>query len=108
MAQREIEVILLRQLASYLAMPIFLVDKDGTLIFYNEPAEALLGQRFEDTGEMPASQWAPASTPTLEDGSPLPADELPLTVALRERQPAHLRVCIEGHDHIRRCIEAVA
>jgi hypothetical protein len=30
-----VELILMRQLASYLATPIFLVDADGTLVFYN-------------------------------------------------------------------------
>ena len=39
MPQQEIEMILVRQLASYLAMPIFIVDPQGTLVFYNEPAE---------------------------------------------------------------------
>ena len=46
MAQHAIEVILMRQLASYLAMPILLVDPVGTLLFYNKPAEGLLGQHF--------------------------------------------------------------
>jgi len=58
MPQQAIEVILMRQLASYLAMPIFLVDPSGDLLFYNEPAEALLGHRYEETGEMPLVQWA--------------------------------------------------
>lgn len=35
MPQKAIELILTRQLASYLAMPIFLVDAAGTLVFYN-------------------------------------------------------------------------
>jgi len=39
----EIELILMKQVASYLATPIFLVDRAGTLLYYNEPAEALLG-----------------------------------------------------------------
>ena len=34
MAQKEIEVILTRQLASYLAMPIIIMDSVGTLLFY--------------------------------------------------------------------------
>jgi hypothetical protein len=33
MPQQAIEVILMRQLASYLAMPIFLVDPGGNLLF---------------------------------------------------------------------------
>ena len=55
MSQKPIELILMRQLASTLAMPIFLVDADGTLAFYNEPAERVLGMRFEETGEMPGA-----------------------------------------------------
>ena len=45
MSQKAIELILMRQLASSLAMPIFLVDPSGNLVFYNEPAEQLLGSR---------------------------------------------------------------
>ena len=44
-AQKPLEIILMRQLASYLAMPIFLVDPRGDMLFYNERAEAILGTR---------------------------------------------------------------
>ena len=54
MSQQEIEVILSRHLAECLAMPIFIVDPAGNLIFYNEPAEAILGQNYNETGMMPA------------------------------------------------------
>ena len=47
-----IELILMRQLASHLRIPIFLVHGRGTLLFCNEPAEALLGLRFDEAGEM--------------------------------------------------------
>jgi len=53
MSQQEIEVILARHLAEYLAMPIFIVNPDGDLIFYNEPAEAILGTRYSETGSCP-------------------------------------------------------
>src|SRR5206468_1146467 len=33
-SQQEIEVILTRQLATYLAVPVFIVDPEGTLLFY--------------------------------------------------------------------------
>ena len=108
MAQRDLELILFRQLASCLAMPIFLVDAQGNLVFYNEPAELLLGQRFEETGEMPADEWATAWTPTDEAGEPLPPGALPLSAALAEERPAHRQFWICGHDQIRRRIEAVA
>ena len=38
-------------------MPIVIVDATGTLIYWNEPAELLLGLRFEESGEIPASEW---------------------------------------------------
>jgi len=108
MTQREIELILTRQLASYLTLPIFIVDPDGTLLFYNEPAEAILGRRFEETGEMPVGEWAQIYTVTEDDGTSTPVDELPLMIALRERRPSHRRVHIRGLDSVRREIEVTA
>lgn len=108
MAQKEIEVILLRQLASYLATPVFLVDPQGTLIFYNEPAERILGLRFEETGEIAAAEWATAFAPTDENGKPLAPERLPLAVALKERRPAQASLWIQGLDQVRRHVEVTA
>lgn len=108
MSQKPIEVILMRQLASSLAMPIFVVDAGGSLLFYNEPAERLLGLRFDETGEMPASEWATAWDPTEDDGGPLAPERLPLMVAVAERRPAHGAFWIRGLDGTRRHIEATA
>jgi PAS domain-containing protein len=105
MPQQEIEVILVRQLASYLAMPIFIVDLQGTLVFYNEPAELILGRRFEETGEMPMAEWSTIFTPTDEAGQPMAPEELPLAIALAERRPAHRGLWIQGLDKVRRHLE---
>jgi len=108
MSQKPIEVILMRQLASTLAMPIFLVDAGGTLVFYNEPAERVLGMRFDETGELPPGEWATLWVPTEADGSPLAPERLPLMVAVAERRPAHGEFWIRGMDGERRHIEATA
>jgi PAS domain S-box-containing protein len=108
MNQQEIEVILARQLADYLALPIFLVDQEGNLLFYNEPAEKILGHRYEETGPLPAAEWATIFQPTDEDGRPLPPDQLPLIVALREARPAHSGFWIRGLDGVLRQIEVIA
>ncbi len=108
MPQREIEVILTRQLASCLILPIFIVDPDGTLVFYNEAAEAILGHRFEETGEMPVDEWASAYTATDGSDDPVPPEQLPLMIALRQRRPAHARLEIRGLDKVRRAIEITA
>src|SRR5262245_2901198 len=49
-AQQSVEMILVRQLASYLFVPVLVVDTTGTFIFYNEPAERILGVRFDEPG----------------------------------------------------------
>ncbi|MEX0787356.1 MAG: PAS domain-containing protein [Anaerolineales bacterium] len=108
MAQREIEIILARQLSNYLALPVFLVNPDGNLIFYNEPAERILGKSFEDTGEMPAAEWSTLFQPVDLSGNPLAAEQLPLMQALTLRQPAHDRFWIHGLDGMRRKIEVTA
>jgi len=108
MSQRPVEVILTRQLASTLAMPVFLVDTDGTLVYYNEPAESVLGMRFEETGEMPAAEWATLWNATEADGSPFASARLPLMIAVSERRPAHAAFWIRGMDGTRRHIEATA
>jgi len=108
MAHRDIEVILTRQLASCLATPIFLVDPAGTLVFYNEPAELILGQRFDETGEMPAEEWAAAYTVSDENGSPVTLEQLPLMIALRQHRPTYGRIRIVGLDNVRRLIEVTA
>lgn len=108
MSQKPIELILMRQLAGSLAMPIFLVDAHGTLAFYNEPAEALLGKRFDETGEMTVGEWASVWQPARKDGTPLPAERVPLALAVAERRPARGDFWIHGLDGQHRHIEVTA
>lgn len=106
--QKEIEVILTRQLAGYLTVPIFIIDPDGNLLYYNEPAQAILGQRFEDTGEMAAEEWGAIFTPMDEAGRPLELGELPIIIALRQHRPAMKRFAIIGLDGAKRLIDVTA
>jgi PAS domain-containing protein len=108
MAQYPIELILTRQLASQLAMPVFIVDVQGTLVFYNEAAEGILGRRFEETGAMTAIEWAEVFTPRDEAGRPLAPETLPLMIAVRDGRPAHAHFYIHGFDAVDRCIEVTA
>ena len=96
MSANQIEIILSRQLADCLSIPIFLTDPEGNLIFYNEPAEALLGKRYEETGQMPVAEWATIFNPVDMDGNPLPPEELPLVKTLMHRLPAHGTFWIES------------
>lgn len=105
MAQREVELILVRQLASYLTIPIFVVDPKGTLIFFNEPAEAFLGRRFEETEELSLQEWTGLIAPSQADGSPLTREQRPIIISLEEHRPAHATIWISGSESERHEIE---
>ena len=105
---QSVEMILARQLASYLSMPIFLVDPAGDLLFYNPAAEQLLGMRFEETGQMNADEWSTVFDPIDTDGSPLPPDSLPLMITLTKQKPAHRVLTIRGKDGVERTLHVTA
>jgi PAS domain-containing protein len=107
-AQKDIEVILTRQLAGYLATPIFIVDREGNLSFFNEPAESILGRRFEETGEMPVDEWSRIFTPRDRAGRLLQPSDLPLVIANVEQRPAYGAFSIEGSDGVQRTIHVTA
>lgn len=106
--QQPIEIILVRELASHLATAIFVVDASGTLEYYNEPAEMILGLRFDETGPMPVEKWATAFSPMDEHGALLPPERLPLVIALRQHLHAHDSFWIRGHDGARRFLSVTA
>jgi PAS domain-containing protein len=102
-----IELILSRHLASRLAVPVFVVDRAGDLVFFNEPAEAVLGRRFEEIRSMPFEDWTTAFLPSDVDRA-LAVEDLPLVIALRGGVPAHRTLEIQAGDGTRRTIEATA
>ena len=108
MVPKEVEMILARQLASYLALPMFLVDPNGTLIYFNEPAETILGVRFQETGEMPAGEWGTVFNPHDDHGQVITPDMLPLIIAVTTRHPAHSTFWITAADASRHNIEVTA
>ncbi len=108
MPQKEIEVILARQLAEYLAMPIFIVDPNGDLLYYNEPAESILGSRYVETGPMSANDLAAIFKTVDQDGRPVKSDKLPLVIAMTQKRPEHGSFWIEGLDGALRKIAVTA
>jgi PAS domain-containing protein len=87
--QHPVELIMARGFTSNLATPAFIVDSDGSLIFFNEAAGELLGVHFEEAGAMGPEEWGRRFEPTDLDGRPLPPEELPLSIALTGARPAH-------------------
>lgn len=106
--QKPLELILARNLLTRISTPSFLVDDNGTLVFYNEAAAALLGRSFEDAGQMTAEQWTSAFGPLTVEGEPLEFDEIALTQAIRAGRPAHGSFCIRTGSSDRQEVEAAA
>src|SRR5215472_11793714 len=109
MSQQAVEMILVRQLAGYLFVPVVVADTAGTLIFYNEPAERILGVRFEETGRIDREE-AERLIELSEDPSAGPEDsERPLVVALQQRRPTHARRwLLRRADRVRLQVEVTA
>ena len=108
MGQQPVELILLKQVAGYLATPMFLVDPEGTLIYNNEPAEEILGHRYEETGQMPLQEWGTMFAPADSLGRPIPPEELPLGVAVAEGRPSQGSLWLKGADGVSRHIAVTA
>jgi PAS domain-containing protein len=107
-SQHPVELIMARGFTANLVTPAFLVDREGTLIFFNESAGELLGVSFEEAGPMAPEEWGGRFAPTTLDGEALALEELPLAVALSDGRPAHSPMRIRGADGEVREIEVSA
>lgn len=106
--QQPLELILLRQVASYLAVAMWMMDESGDLIYYNEPAEALLGVHFDDVGTIRAEQLVGMWQVTDPYGNDIADADFPVVVALTKRMPAHRVVRFRGMDGVWREVEVTA
>jgi PAS domain S-box-containing protein len=102
--QKHLTLILAREFASNLATPTLIADARGYLVFYNEAAEAVVGRRFAEVGEMPLDDWAG----TFEAKEPIPTERRPARIALDERRASHLRYRVTSADGVEREVEVTA
>jgi PAS domain-containing protein len=106
--QKHIVLILAREFASNLSTPALIADARGYLVFYNEAAEAVVGRRFSEAGEMPMDDWIAAFEPRTITSEPLPPERRPARIALDERRASHMRYLATGADGLEREIEVTA
>jgi len=105
---KDLVLILARELASNVSTPILVVDARGTLVYFNEAAEKILGQTFQETGELTAEELIKTFRPQRLDGTPMPPDEMPLVTAAARRQPDHAELILTGMDGRTHRVEATA
>ena len=101
-------LLLAREFASTLVTPIYITDRDNTLVYFNEPAERTGGRSFAEAGEMSVRQWAELLRLRSVDGTSVPLKEMPGGIAFIERRPAHARLRLTGLDGVEREIATTA
>ncbi|MDQ4006230.1 MAG: PAS domain-containing protein [Actinomycetota bacterium] len=107
--EHNLVLILARGLASSIATPMMLVDPDGTVVYFNEPAEAILGESYAEVGELTRDEFIDKFyTGEDQSGTKVPPAELPIGVALGKRRPAHRTLTVARADGERRAIAVTA
>jgi PAS domain-containing protein len=106
--QKHLVLILAREFASNLATPTLIADADGTLVFYNEAAEEVVGHSFAESGEIPLDEWTSSFSPRDAQGRPLAPERRPARIALDERRAAHERFRITSRDGVDRDVAVTA
>ena len=104
--QRHIALILARDLSANVSSAMLLVDEHGDLVYFNEPAERLLGRPYAEA-QMTTADLAKAFKPVDESGAQVPLQDLPLGAAMRSGLPSRGGFWIETADGRRPYIEVV-
>jgi PAS domain S-box-containing protein len=73
----------LKELLAAIPAAIYTTDAQGRITYFNEAAVELAGR----TPELGSDEWCVTWKLFLPDGTPLPHDQCPMAVALREERP---------------------
>jgi len=105
--QRNVALILARELAVNLATPMWVWDEQGTLVYHNERATTLVGGKTSDLGISQLDDISVFEARDL-DGTPIDVADLPSAIALREKKPAHREIVFKGLDGVSRSVGVTA
>jgi PAS domain-containing protein len=101
-------LILARELASNLATPMFVLNQDGLLVYFNDAAEQIIGKPFAEIGVVDAMEFGKLLDLTDLDGTPVARPESPSGIAFFQRRPSHQVLVATGFDGVRRTVQATA
>jgi PAS domain S-box-containing protein len=107
-SHKTLPLILAREFASNIATPVTVMDENGRLIFFNEPAEQILGQKHAEVGELAPHEWTRLFRVERLEGGEIPLDDMPVGIAHRQRCPAHDTLAFTTQDGARHEIEVTA
>ncbi len=97
-----VELILARNLIASIDLAAMLIDAEGMIVFFNDPAGELIGRRFDEVGPLSHEDWSSRFGPFDEFGQVVPTDDLPMAAAQRSGLPvtARLHVGVEGGEPV--------
>jgi hypothetical protein len=101
-------LILARELAANLATPMFLIDAEGPLVFFNEAAELMLGRSYGEVGAITALEFGTMLDMAHLDGTPMRRRDSPAGVAFYSRKPCHRTLLATTLDGARDQFEVTA
>jgi PAS domain S-box-containing protein len=107
-AHKSLPLILAREFASNLATPLAIFDENGTFVFFNEPAERIIGQTPAELGNLLEQEWRARFSAERLDGTPVADEDQPTAVARRERRPAHETLVYKMLDGRQRTLSVTA
>jgi PAS domain-containing protein len=105
MVERSLKSLVLiraKHLAESVTTPMLLVASDGTLVFYNEGAEALFGTPFTEVGQMPAKDWGVRFNVRDRHDNLFPIEAMPGWMELQSERPTlgHIKLTTAGGDDL--------
>jgi len=107
-APRSLPLILARELSANLATPMFLLDANGMLAYFNDAAELMLGRTYAELGAVTADEFGTMLELADVDGNPLRRRDSPAGVAFLQREPSHRRLVATTLDGRRETFECTA
>ena len=105
---RPVELILARQWCALLTTPVLLFEPNGTLVYFNEAAAALLGRTYGESGGMTRPEWQAAFRMEDAVGETLGPADNPLAQALDQGVPAQAQIALRGMDAQLRTLQVTA
>jgi PAS domain S-box-containing protein len=105
---KHLVLILARELASNLATPTLIADAEGTLVFFNEAAEEIVGRTFSEIGEMPMDEFSASFEPRTRNHTPLTDEKRPTRIAFEERRAVHEQLWVLSRDGVDRQVAITA
>jgi PAS domain S-box-containing protein len=107
-AAPSLPLILAREFAANVATPLLVLDHEGTLVYFNERAERLIGSTASELCPLAEIDWRQRVSIERLDGTVVPDEHTPSAIARREQRPVHETLVYTGLDGNRRTLEVTA